>query len=89
MSTTPSLTPNVRIESPSARKVIGNVLGYGTLALSAATIVDQAIPAVDYSYVTGPAAVILAGFLSLFQLVVTSPNVPAEDGRANGLANGS
>lgn len=78
MSTTlnPSYTPNVRIENPKARKVVGDSLGWAGVAVTAATIVDQAIPAVDYAFITTPAAVIVLGLLGLFQTLVTSPNVP-------------
>lgn len=76
-NTQPSLTPNVRIENPKARKVIGNVLGYAALALTVATLVDGAIAEVDYGNVTGPASVIIAGLFGLYQTIVTSPNVPS------------
>lgn len=80
---TPSVTPNVVVQDPRVRKVAGNVLGVSSLVLSIATLVDGAIPAADYSYVTGPAAVIIAGLFGIFQLAVTSPNVPSD--KANGL----
>lgn len=81
--TNPSLTPNVRIESPVARKAIGDVLGYGTLGLSVATLVDLNVPAIDIAWVTVPAAGILAGLLALFQVIVTSANVPSSPDKAN------
>ena len=40
--TAPTLTPNVRIEDPRARKIIGNTLGWAGVAVTAATIVDAA-----------------------------------------------
>jgi hypothetical protein len=72
----PTQTPNVIVENPAVRKVVGNVLGGATLVLSIATLVDGAIAAIDYAYITGPAAVIVGGLFGIFQLGVTSPNVP-------------
>jgi hypothetical protein len=72
----PSRTPNIVVDNPVVRKWAGNILATATLLLSIATIVDSAIPAIDYGAVTGPAAIIIGGLLGLFQLGVTSPNVP-------------
>lgn len=76
--TTPSVTPNVIVSDPRVRKIVGNILGVSSLVLSVATLVDGAIPELDYANVTGPAAVIIAGLFGIFQLGVTSPNVPKE-----------
>ncbi len=73
---TPSYTPNVIVQNPIVRKVVGNVLAGATLLLSIATLVDGAIAEIDWSAVTGPAAVIAGGLFGIFQLTVTSPNVP-------------
>jgi hypothetical protein len=75
---TPNETPNVVVQNPTVRKVVGNTLGVASIALSIATLVDGAIPALDYAFVTGPAAVIITGLFGIFQLGVTSPNVPKE-----------
>jgi hypothetical protein len=72
----PTQTANVIVENPAVRKVVGNILGGATLVLSIATLVDGAITAIDYAYITGPAAVIVGGLFGIFQLGVTSPNVP-------------
>lgn len=72
----PSETPNVIVQNPVVRKIVGNILGGASLALSIATLVDGAIPALEYAAVTGPAAIIIAGLFGIFQLTVTSPNVP-------------
>ena len=72
----PSETPNVVVENPHVRKIAGNVLGVASLVLSIATLVDGAIPAIDYAFITGPAAIITTGLFGIFQLAVTSPNVP-------------
>lgn len=71
-------TPNVVVDNPVTRKVVGNVLGVASLVLSIATLVDGAVAELDYAHVTGPAAVIIAGLFGIFQLGVTSPNVPKE-----------
>jgi hypothetical protein len=72
----PSETPNVIISNPTVRKWVGNILGAATTILAIATVVDGAVAELDYANVTGPAAVIIAGILGIFQLTVTSPNVP-------------
>ena len=72
----PDLTPNVRIESPTARKIIGNIFGWATLGLLAVGVVDANITTVDWSGFTVPATGIVAGLFSLYQLTITSPNVP-------------
>lgn len=84
MAGVPSLTPNVRIENPKARKIVGNVLGWAGVAITATTIVDAAVEQVDLAYVTEPAAAIFVGLFGLFQLLVTSPNVPAAQGWGEG-----
>lgn len=77
----PSTTPNVRIKSPKARKIIGDTIGWAGVAVTAATIVDAAIPAIDLVAYTVPASAIVLGFLSLFQTLVTSANVPIGEPR--------
>lgn len=72
----PAETPNVVIANPTVRKIAGNTLGVAGLVLSIATLVDGAIQQIDYGHITGPAAVIIAGLFGIFQLGVTSPNVP-------------
>jgi hypothetical protein len=72
----PTYTPNVIVENPTIRKVVGNALGVASLLLAVGTLVDGAIAELDYAFVTGPAAVIVAGLFGIFQLGVTSPNVP-------------
>lgn len=72
----PQPTPNVVIENPTVRKIVGNTLAVASVGLAIATLVDGAIAELDYSNITGPAAVIIAGLFGIFQLGVTSPNVP-------------
>jgi hypothetical protein len=69
-------TPNVVVDNPIVRKVAGNVLAVASLVLAIAVLVDGAIGELDYGFVTGPAAVIITGLFGIFQLAVTSPNVP-------------
>lgn len=76
MSNTPSGTPNVVVSNPLVRKVVGNTLAVASVALAIATLVDGAIAEIAYGNITGPAAVIIAGLFGIFQLGVTSPNVP-------------
>lgn len=72
----PQSTPNVVIENPVVRKIVGNTLAVASVGLAIATLVDGAILELDYANITGPAAVIIAGLFGIFQLSVTSPNVP-------------
>ena len=72
----PTQTPNVVVTDPRVRKAVGNTLAVASVALAIATLVDGAIVEISYSNITGPAAVIIAGLFSIFQLGVTSPNVP-------------
>jgi len=74
-----SATPNVRIESPTARKIIGNVFGWATLILLAIGVVDAPIEQLDLAWFTVPATTIVAGLFSLYQLTITSPNVPTNE----------
>lgn len=69
-------TPNVRIEDPKVRKIVGDALGWAGVAITATVLVDLAIPAIDIAWFTTPAAAINLGFLGLFQGLITSPNVP-------------
>lgn len=76
----PSQTPNVVVNDPRVRKGVGNTLALLSLLLSIAVLVDGAIGEIDYGNVTGPAAIIIAGLFGIFQLGVTSPNVPTTKG---------
>lgn len=73
----PSPTPNVIVSNPVVRKWAGNVLGVATLLITVGALVDSAIAEIDWSAYLGPAAVIVGGLFGLFQLGVTSPNVPS------------
>lgn len=75
----PDVTANVIVQNPVVRKVVGNVLAGATLLLSIATLVDGAIEQLNYGEVTGPAAIIIGGLFGIFQLTVTSPNVPSAE----------
>jgi hypothetical protein len=67
--------PNVVISNPVVRKIATAVLGIAGTATTAAVIVDGAIPSVDWSDWTTPAAKILVGLSGLFLVGVTTPNI--------------
>lgn len=69
-------TPNVFVKNPTVRKYAGIVLGIVGFMLTGGAIVDAAIEQIDLSYVINPATQITLGFAALFQLAVTTPNVP-------------
>lgn len=74
----PTYTPNAGlVQNPTVRKWAGGILGVATVLLSIATLVDGAIPQIEYSEITGPAAVIIGGLLGIFQITVTQPNYPS------------
>jgi ABC-type amino acid transport system permease subunit len=77
-TTEPNYTPNVVVSDPRVRKIVGNTLAVASVILSLATLVDGAIAELDYGNVTGPAAVIIAGIFGIFQIGVTSPNIPSK-----------
>lgn len=89
-STSPSLTPNVIVANPLVRKWSGNILAGATLILSIVTLVDGAVEQINFADWTGPAALIIAGLFGIFQLSVTSPNVPTPtvEAKANDKLNG-
>jgi len=74
--TNTTTTPNVVVENPIVRKVVGNTLAGLTVVLAIAVLVDGAIAEISYGNITGPAGVIITGLFGIFQLGVTSPNVP-------------
>ena len=74
--TNPTNTPNVVINNPAIRKGINAALSVAGVVVTVATIVDVAIPQIDYAFVTIPATQIILGIAALFGLAVTSPNYP-------------
>lgn len=74
----PTETPNVVVQNPLVRKVVGNTLAVASLALAVAVLVDVNVVGLDYAFVTIPAGGIIAGLFGIFQLGVTSPNVPKQ-----------
>lgn len=85
MTNQPNYTPNVVVQDPRVRKIVGNILAVAVIVLAVVTLVDTQVPAFDIGWVTVPAGGIIAGLFSIFQLAVTSPNIPQSDARANGL----
>jgi hypothetical protein len=72
----PTQTPNVALENPAVRRVLGWVLGVGGVVIPVVTAVDAASNDFDLTRWTNP---ISAGFLALFgiyQLAVTNRNIP-------------
>src|SRR5690606_4760750 len=78
MSDLNNLTANVRVTNPTARRIVGRVFGWAAVALLAAGIVDQAVPAIDIAVYLGTASTIVLGLFGLWQLIVTDANVPRE-----------
>ena len=76
MSHVPNETPNVVVANPTVRKIVGNTLAVASVLLSIAILVDGAVAEIGYANITGPAAIIIAGLFGIFQLGVTSPNIP-------------
>ena len=76
MSDLNNLTANVRVTSPTVRRVVGRIFGWSAVGLLAAGIVDQAIPEVDFSAPVNTVSTIVLGLFGLWQLIVTDPNVP-------------
>lgn len=72
----PTETPNVVVENPTIRRYANIALGVAGTIVTAAVIVDLAIPAIDYAFITDPASKIVLGFAALFGLAVTVPNIP-------------
>lgn len=72
-----NLTANVRVTSPTARRIVGRIFGWTAVLLLAIGIVDQAVAAFDLSAQLGTASTIVLGLFGLWQLIVTDPNVPS------------
>lgn len=71
-------TPNVVIENPKIRKIIGTTLDIALLILFTATAVDMASETIDISAFTVSAMAGVGALRAGFGLVVTNPNTPHE-----------
>lgn len=74
-----SETPNVVIESPTIRRALNAIVGYGSLAVGLVVAVDTASPAFDLLAYTTPTWAGLAFLNSALTVGVTIPNIPAAD----------
>lgn len=73
----PSVTPNVVVQNPLVRKVVGIALGVAALVLPIAGIIDQYAANLDWSAVLIPAGAITLFLGGTFGLTVTVPNIPS------------
>jgi uncharacterized membrane protein HdeD (DUF308 family) len=76
-----NFTPNVNIQNPTIRKAVGNVLGVVAILSGATAIVlgfwpELASLPVDIARVLTTVNALVAFFSGIFQIAVTSPNVP-------------
>lgn len=74
-----SETPNVVIQSPTIRRALNAIVGYGSLAVGLVVAVDTASPAFDLLAYTTPTWAGLAFLNSALTVGVTIPNIPAAD----------
>lgn len=79
----PGSTPNVVVQNPTVRKVMGVILGVAAIVLPTIITFDMAADNVDFSSWTTPLMATLLFLSGLFGLTVTTPNVPS--GRADDL----
>lgn len=71
-------TPNVRVENPNIRKVIGTILAVASALTVAAIAGDAASPEIDISFITLPVAAIVGSLTASWQVFFTNPNIPSE-----------
>lgn len=74
-----SNTPNVVIESPTVRRVLNHIVGWGAITLGLAQAIDGASDAFDWSAVTTPATAGIAFLAGVLAVGVTAPNIPRAD----------
>lgn len=72
----PSTTPNVVLQNPHVRKVAGIVIGAAAIIVPAAVVLDTATDAFDWSAWTYPATMLTSFLAGVFQVSVSTPNVP-------------
>lgn len=71
-----STTPNVVVQNPAVRRVAGIVIGAAAIIVPAAVVLDGATDALDWSAWTVPAMAVTSFLAGLFQVGVSTPNVP-------------
>lgn len=71
-----SLTPNVVVQNPTIRRVVGWVVGSAAVLVPTLIVIDVNAPAFDWSAWTTPAMAATSFLAGVFQLAVSTPNVP-------------
>lgn len=71
-----SLTPNVVVQNPKVRRVAGWVIGLAAIIVPTLIVIDVNAPAFDLSAWTTPAMAATSFLAGVFQLAVSTPNVP-------------
>lgn len=78
---TENLTPNVVVQNPTVRKIAGVIIGSAAIIVPAAVVLDGATDALDWSAWTIPAMAVTSFLAGIFQVSVSTPNVPSSRGR--------
>lgn len=73
---TPSDTPNVVVGNPHVRKVANVVLGVALIVFPAAAVLDATSPDLNFEQWLIPATAVTSFLAGIFDLAVTTPNVP-------------
>lgn len=73
-----SVTPNVRIQNPKARRIARTVLDVTGLALGAVIVADASSGAFDVVAVTAPAMAVWLFLRAGFGLGIDNPNTPKD-----------
>ena len=74
--TLPTTTANVVIENPRVRRVANIIIGALAIIIPTTVAIDVAAPGFDLAVYTTPAMAGLLFLAGLFQLGVTTPNIP-------------
>ena len=69
-------TPNVVVQNPTVRRVAGWIIGTAAVRVPTLIVVDVNAPAFDLSAWTTPAMAATSFLAGVFQLAVSTPNVP-------------
>lgn len=77
MSTYPTQTPNVRIESPKARKIARTALDVVGALVGTVIVVDLASDAFDATAITAPVVAAWSYLRLVFGVAVDNPNTPS------------
>lgn len=69
-------TPNVIVQNPAVRRIAGAVIGAAAIIVPAAVVLDSATDALDWTAWTTPAMAVTSFLAGVFQVSVSTPNVP-------------